>query len=83
VTRKKTVIALLTAVGLGLVSVAAQAGTEKDDNDLGGSKVGPLGQPLGGPSTWGARGFPRAALDYGAYAFVPYHAHKHTPTRAR
>ena len=83
-TRKKTLIALLTAVGLGLVSVAsAQAGTEKDDNDLGGSKVGPLGQPLGGPSTWGARGFPRAALAYGAYAFVPYHAHKHTRIRVR
>jgi hypothetical protein len=81
---KKTLIALLTAVGLGLVSVAsAQAGTEKDDNDRGGIKVGPLGQPLGGPSTWGARGFPAAALAYGSYAYVPYHAHKRTHTRVR
>jgi hypothetical protein len=84
-TGKKTLIALIAAAGLALASAAstAQAGTEKDDNSLGGSKVGPLGQPLGGPSTWGARGFPRAALAYGAYAFVPYHVQRHTHTRVR
>lgn len=87
-TAKKTLIALLAATGVALASAAstAQAGTEKDDGDRGGIKIGPLGQPLGGPSTWGARGFPSAAspyaaVPYGAYGFVPNHTRKHAHAR--
>jgi hypothetical protein len=77
-TGKKTLIAVFTALGLALVSVGS---VQANTNSMGGSKVGPLGQRMGGPSGWGARGFPHAA--YRAHAFVPYHAHKHAHIRVR
>jgi hypothetical protein len=65
----KTTMALLAAAAMfGTVS-AAQAGS-KDDPDSGGAsgpsgyRIGPLGQPMGGPMTW--RGRP-----YSVYAYVP------------
>ena len=47
--RKKMLIAM-TAVALGIAGAvsAAQAGS-KDDDDVGGSKIGPSGQWFGAP----------------------------------
>jgi hypothetical protein len=64
----KTAIALLAAAAVfGAVS-AAQAGS-RDDGDAGGGgsygfRIGPLGQPMGGPTAW--RGRPSSV-----YAYVP------------
>jgi hypothetical protein len=51
----------MTAVALGIAGAisTAQAGNDKDDDDRGGFKIGPLGQRFGGPPT---RGF---------FAFAP------------
>jgi hypothetical protein len=65
----KTSIALLAAAAMfGAVSVAQAGG--KDDADAGGAsgpsgfRIGPLGQPMGGPMAW--RGRPSSV-----YAYVP------------
>ena len=65
---KTTTIALVAAAAILGAVAAAQAGS-KDDGDSGvsgsfGYRIGPLGQPLGGPYAW--RGRPP-----GIYAYVP------------
>jgi hypothetical protein len=66
----RTTIALLAAAAMfGAVS-AAQAGSKSDGDSAGASsgssgfRVGPGGQPMGGPMAW--RGRPRSV-----YAYVP------------
>jgi hypothetical protein len=66
----KTSMAILAAVAIFGAAPAAMAdGGSKNDADSpsasgGGTRIGPLGQPLGGPSTW--RGRPPSI-----YAYVP------------
>jgi hypothetical protein len=57
--RKKILVAI-TAVALGIAGAVstAQAGNDRDVNDRGGIKIGPLGQRFGGPPG-------------GAFAFAP------------
>ena len=52
--RKKMLITI-AAVALGIAGIvsSAQAGS-KDDDDVGGSKIGPLGQVMGSPPASGA-----------------------------
>jgi hypothetical protein len=56
--RKKMLVAM-TAVALGIAGAVstAQAGNDRDVNDRGGIKIGPLGQRFGGPPTGGAFAF--------------------------
>jgi hypothetical protein len=62
--RNKTIIALSTAIFLGVLgaSSVALAGS-RDDGPSGGFQVGPLGQVLGTPNEWNA--------GRNAYGFVP------------
>jgi hypothetical protein len=66
----RTSIAILAAAAIfGAASAAQAEGGSKADPDSttavgGGSRIGPLGQPLGGPGAW--RGRP-----YSVYAYVP------------
>jgi hypothetical protein len=66
----KTTVAVVAAVAIFGAISAAQAGG-RDDGTAGeaatstyGSRIGPLGQPLGGPMDW--RGRPASI-----YAYVP------------
>jgi len=66
----KTSIAILAAVAIfGAIPAAMAEGGSKNDADSpsasgGGHRIGPLGQPMGGPSAW--RGRPSSI-----YAYVP------------
>jgi hypothetical protein len=63
--RNKTIIALSTAIFLGVfgASSVALAG-DRDDGPTGGYHIGPLGQTLGTPNEWNSTG-------RDAYGFVP------------
>ncbi len=63
---KKTLIALSTAVVLGLIGTSSLALASDHENQSGGFKIGPLGQVMGAP-TWTAP----APGGRDAYAFVP------------
>jgi len=82
---KKSLIAISTAVVLGVwgAASAAQAGTDQDEYQSGGYRVGPLGQVFGSPSEWGARGAPEGGYAYGFAAPTRTHqpAHRHTHAR--
>src|SRR6516164_3639710 len=81
----KMTIAILAAAAIFAGAAAAQAGSRDDANQAGGARIGPLGQPLGGPSAWRGRPssiyayVPRSRLDQryfgdrpsSAYAYVP------------
>jgi hypothetical protein len=70
---KKTLIALSTAVVIGLLGAGSLAQASDHEDQSGGFKIGPLGQVMGAPA---ARN---------AYAFVPSVAGKQTaqkPTAA-
>jgi hypothetical protein len=63
----KTTIALLAAAAIFGAASAAQAGSRDEDAGGGSSygfRIGPLGQPMGGPMAW--RGRPSSV-----YAYVP------------
>ena len=68
----RTGIALLAAAAMfGAVSAAQASGGSRNDGAAAvgssyGFRIGPLGQPMGGPSTW--RGRPPSV-----YAYVPRH----------
>ena len=68
----RTSIALLAAAAmLGAVTAAQASGGSRNDGDSSvgasyGFRIGPMGQPMGGPSTW--RGRPPSI-----YAYVPRH----------
>src|SRR5437879_10667858 len=61
----KTKIAFAAALMVGAAS-AALASDHEDQS--GGFKIGPLGQPMGGPSEWGASGAYSGRV---AYGFLP------------
>jgi len=65
-TMSKTTIAMALSAFIAFgVASAAQAGTRDDESpSSGGFRIGPLGQPMGGPYAW--RGRP-----YSIYAYVP------------
>jgi hypothetical protein len=71
----KTTMALAIAVIL-TAAPAVQAGSKDDPDRQGGFRIGPLGQIMGGPSTWRGRPFsayayvPRSRLN-GVYAYSP------------
>src|SRR5437016_14447463 len=65
---KKTLIALSTAIALGLAGSTAALASDHEDQS-GGFKIGPLGQPMGGPSEWGASGAYSGGV---AYGFLPH-----------
>jgi len=81
----KITIAILAAAAIFGAASAAQAGGRDDADQSGGARIGPLGQPLGGPSAWRGRPssiyayVPRSRLDQryfrdrpsSAYAYVP------------
>jgi hypothetical protein len=69
-TRKTTLIAIFTAVGLGLVSVAS---AHANTNSLSGSTIGPLGHQFDDSYNW--RGY------QGHVYVVPHHAYRHMHTR--
>jgi len=60
----KTGIAILAAATIFGAASAALAGSKDDADHSGGARIGPMGQVMGGPSTW--RGRPSSA-----YAYVP------------
>ena len=61
----KTTMALAMAAILA-ATTAAQAGSRDDPDRVGGFRIGPLDQIMGGPSTWRGRVPPPSV-----YAFVP------------
>jgi hypothetical protein len=72
---KRNLLALGVAIALGVAGAAssAQAGSERDDVDSGGYRIGPLGQVFGGSSDW--RGAPQGGYAYGFAS--PVHTHHH------
>jgi hypothetical protein len=60
---KRTLIALSTAIALGILGASAAMASERDET--GGFRIGPLGQVMGTPSEWGAKGAPAGASAYG------------------
>ena len=67
----KTAMALAAAAILGAVSVA-QANSNADNwNEVGGFRIGPLGQRMGGTGFWPHVRGHRAA--YYGFAYVPRH----------
>jgi hypothetical protein len=71
---KKTLIALSTAIALGLAGSTAALASDHEDQS-GGFKIGPLGQAMGGPAEWGATGAPRGTSAYGYYV-APIQKHR-------
>jgi hypothetical protein len=80
---RKTLIALSTAIVLGVFGASSLAYANDPTDSYGGFKIGPMGQTMGSPSDWGARGAPAGATAYGfASPSQAQHAtHKHTQVR--
>ena len=79
---KKTLIALSTAIALGILG-AASAAMASERDETGGFRIGPLGQVLGTPSEWGAKGAPAGASAYGLVPADKKHHAGHAQTQTR
>jgi hypothetical protein len=69
---KKALIALSTALALGVLGAGSVAQASDHENQSGGYKIGPLGQVFGAPTELGAGA--------NAYAYVPSKHTVHKPT---
>jgi hypothetical protein len=75
----KTKIAFAAALMVGAAS-AALASDHEDQS--GGFKIGPLGQPMGGPSEWGASGAYSGGVAYGFLPHIRTPASPHARTKS-
>ena len=72
--RSKTVIALSTAIFLGVLGASSLAlAGDRDDGAGGGYSVGPLGQVLGTPTEWNATGRNAYGLAPSVHSKRPVH----------
>jgi hypothetical protein len=71
----KSLIALSAALALGVLGATSAAQASDHEDETGGFRIGPLGQLMGTPSQWGARGAPRSAYAYGFALPTPKREH--------